>query len=227
MREDTIVRVRSARTRVEGEGQPRELRGEATIESETPGRLIREQSHASTRWCHARDTDERRMMRRATYPKRRSKRCAREGTPRAVSFRECGDRGWRVGFSTDRFRRRGLVLQKNVILTKTPYVACIGNTVEKDGQMTQTPEDFGAHFRRDDGNFSCFCFSHPLDSSSSARAPLVAALIRARGHASGTRPASRRADAARGGRGDSFEEIEGEGEGRGRARRHRSDIRSR
>ena len=129
------------------------------------------QSHASTRWCNARDTDERRMMRRATYPKRRSKRCAREGTPRAVSFRECGNRGWRVGFSTDRFRRRGLVLQKNVILTKTPYVACIGNTVEKDGQMTQTPEDFGAHFRRDDGNFSCFCFSHPLDSSSSARTP--------------------------------------------------------
>lgn len=41
MREDTIVRVRSARTRVEGEGQPRERRGEATIESETPGRLIR------------------------------------------------------------------------------------------------------------------------------------------------------------------------------------------
>lgn len=132
MREDTIVRVRSARTRVEGEGQPRERIGEATIESETPGILIREQSHASTRWCHARDTDERRMMRRATYPKRRSKRCAREGTPRAVSFRECGDRGWRVGFSTDRFRSRGLVLQKNVILTKTPYVACIGNTVEKD-----------------------------------------------------------------------------------------------
>ena len=30
------------------------------------------------------------MMRRATCPKRRSKRCAREGTPRAVSFRECG-----------------------------------------------------------------------------------------------------------------------------------------
>ena len=60
--------------------------------------------------------------------------------------------------------------------------------------MIRTPEDFGAHFRRDDGNFSCFCFSHPLDSSSSARAP-VAALIRARGHASGTRPASRRADA--------------------------------
>ena len=171
MREDTIVRVRSARTRVEGEGQPRERIGEATIESETPGILIREQSHASTRWCHARDTDERRMMRRATYPKRRSKRCAREGTPRAVSFRECGDRGWRVGFSTDRFRSRGLVLQKNVILTKTPYVACIGNTVEKDGQMTQTPEDFGTHFRRDDGNFSCFCFSHPLDSSSSARTP--------------------------------------------------------
>ena len=226
MREDTIVRVRSARTRVEGEGQPRERRGEATIESETPGILIREQSHASTRWCHARDTDERRMMRRATYPKRRSKRCAREGTPRAVSFRECGNRGWRVGFSTDRFRRRGLVLQKNVILTKSPYVACIGNTVEKDWSNDPNARRFRGPFSTY-GNFSCFCFSHPLDSSSSARAPLVAALIRARGHASGTRPASRRADAARGGRGDSFEEIEGEGEGRGRARRHRSDIRSR
>jgi len=59
------------------------------------------QSHASTRWCNARDTDERRMMRRATYPKRRSKRCAREGTPRAVSFRECGGRGWRVGFPAE------------------------------------------------------------------------------------------------------------------------------
>ena len=226
MREDTIVRVRSARTRVEGRVSRANEEAKPRSKAKHPADSS-EQSHASTRWCHARDTDERRMMRRATYPKRRSKRCAREGTPRAVSFRECGDRGWRVGFSTDRFRRRGLVLQKNVILTKTPYVACIGNTVEKDGQMTQTPEDFGAHFRRDDGNFSCFCFSHPLDSSSSARAPLVAALIRARGHASGTRPASRRADAARGGRGDSFEEIEGEGEGRGRARRHRSDIRSR
>ena len=107
------------------------------------------------------------MMRRATYPKRRSKRCAREGTPRAVSFRECGDRGWRVGFSTDRFRRRGLVLQKNVILTKTPYVACIGNDVEKDGQMTQTPEDFGAHFDVTAEIGILFLLFHPLDSSSS------------------------------------------------------------
>ena len=175
---------------MEGEGQPRERRGEATIESETPGRLIREQSHASTRWCHARDTDERRMMRRATYPKRRSKRCAREGTPRAVSFRECGDRGWRVGFSTDRFRRRGLVLQKNVILTKTPYVACIGNTVEKDGQMTQTPEDFGAHFRRTAEIFLVFAFltrstplrqrAHPSWPHSSARGGTRAAHDRRR-----------------------------------------------
>ena len=37
-----------------------------------------------------RDNDARRMTRRATHPKRSSKRCAREGTPRAVSFRECG-----------------------------------------------------------------------------------------------------------------------------------------
>lgn len=107
----------------------------------------------------------------------------------------------------------------------------MGTPSKRIRQMTPNArEDFGAHFRRDDGNFSCFwLFALLITRSTPLRQrahPSWRALIRARGHASGTRPASRRADAVRGGRGDSIEEIEGEGEGRGRARRHRSDIRS-
>ena len=125
------------------------------------------------------------------------------------------------GFFDRQISKTRLVLQKNVILTKTPYVACRAHR-EKDGPTDQTPEDFGAHFRRDDGNFSCFCFSHPLDSSSSARAPLVAALIRARARERHT-TASRRADAARGG-GRLVRRDRRRRRRARRARRHRSDI---
>jgi hypothetical protein len=54
VREDTIVRVRSARTRVEGRGQPRDRRAKPRSKAKHPKSVTREQSLASIRWRHAR-----------------------------------------------------------------------------------------------------------------------------------------------------------------------------
>ena len=173
------------------------------------------------------------MPRRATYPKRSSKRCAREGTPRAVSFRECGRDGVARGFCVD-YDSTGRLqsYKKMLIMGKNPYDSLPHNLQTETSRLNaHTSPCSGKQFTgsvcraqspaaRHCGTWEKIAFPpNPLDSSSSRAHVLVPRTrSRARGHASDVRPASRRTDAARGRCGEKVTEIEGRGEGRGQSR---------
>jgi hypothetical protein len=114
VREDTIVRVRSARTRVEGEGQPRERKAKPRSKAKHPAvssEAIARVDPVVQRARHRRAAnDETRDVPEETFETMRSRGDAACGVLSRVRRQ-----GLARGFSR-RVRSSGLVLHKNVIM---------------------------------------------------------------------------------------------------------------